>query len=179
MDSLLTTDRLDVLRKLARNLPDAGICAEVGVFRGGSLIAIAQEVAPRKVVGFDTFSGLPACQCSEIDRHMAGEFAESMGAVRWRAESAGLSNVDLVQGTFPETGSEFEEESFAFVHLDVDLYLSTLAALEWFWPRMVKGGVIVVDDYRWARCPGVDKALEEFGQRIEQQARYQAILRVA
>ncbi len=179
MGSLLTDDRLDVLRRLARALPEDGACAEVGVFRGGSLMAIAKEAFPRKVIGFDTFSGLPASQCTDIDIHEAGEFAESMGAVRWRTEAAGLTNIDLVEGIFPHSAAEFSSVRFAMVHIDVDLYTATLEALRWFWPRMVSGGVIVVDDFRWSRCPGVDKALEEFGKPIEQQARYQAVLRVA
>lgn len=52
---------------------------------------------------------------------------------------------------------------FSFVHLDGDLYQTTADALDWFWPRMVPGGVIILDDVDWPKCPGVNRALEERG----------------
>lgn len=51
-------------------------------------------------------------------------------------------------GFVPETFGELAPESrFSFVHADLDIYPSTLAACEWFWPRIVPGGVMVFDDY--------------------------------
>jgi hypothetical protein len=50
--------------------------------------------------------------------------------------------------------------SFSFVHLDVDLYQSTLSGLEWFYPRLNRGGVLISHDYTIAK--GVRKAFDEF-----------------
>jgi len=52
-------------------------------------------------------------------------------------------------------------ELYKFVHIDVDLYHPTKDSLEYFWPRMALGGIIVTDDYNW---PGAKKAFEDFAK---------------
>jgi hypothetical protein len=52
------------------------------------------------------------------------------------------------------------EQQWAFVHLDVTLYEPTLKALEYFYPRLVAGGVIICDGSIF--CPGAKKAWDEF-----------------
>jgi hypothetical protein len=44
----------------------------------------------------------------------------------------------------------------------VDIHDSVLACLEFFYPRMTRGGVMLFDDYEWKDCPGVKKALDGF-----------------
>jgi hypothetical protein len=48
---------------------------------------------------------------------------------------------------FPQTTAGLEHLRFAFVHLDLDLPRPTLAALEYFHPRLVPGGILIADDY--------------------------------
>ena len=48
------------------------------------------------------------------------------------------------------------------MHLDADIYESTKTGLEFFYPRTVKGGMIISHDYRNRHCPGVKLAYEEF-----------------
>jgi len=50
----------------------------------------------------------------------------------------------------------------AFIYADVDIYQSTRSCLDFFYPRMVHGGVMIFDDYEWKGCPGVKKAISEF-----------------
>ena len=52
--------------------------------------------------------------------------------------------------------------SFGFVHLDMDIYSPTIFALNYFEKKMVKGGVILLDDYGFMSCPGIEKAVSEF-----------------
>ncbi len=61
----------------------------------------------------------------------------------------------------PDTAAGVED-AFVFVSLDVDLYQPALAGLEYFYPRMAKGGCIFVHDYFSSRFPGVKKALAEY-----------------
>ena len=61
---------------------------------------------------------------------------------------------------FPGSAEPVELSSFSFVHLDVDLYESTLAGLEFFWPRILEGGVLVSHDY--SQCEGVYQAFGDF-----------------
>jgi len=55
------------------------------------------------------------------------------------------------------------------VHVDVDLFEPTAARLEFFYPRLVSGGMIVCDDYGFTTCPGARKACDDFCAKTPQQ----------
>jgi len=143
-----------------------GNLAEVGTFRGASAALIARSSDGRKIHVFDTFEGLP--EPSQGERSLgwwsrAGEFAADYEDVvrylsRW-------PNIVVHKGFFPDTAKGIDHESFSFVHLDVDLYESTLLCLEWFYPRMQKGGIILSHDH--SVCEGVKRAFDVFRTRIQ------------
>jgi len=68
------------------------------------------------------------------------------------------------KGRFPETATAVpSDETFAFVHLDCDLELPIAAGLEFFYPRLAPGGMMVIHDYEsGGHWPGVRKAVNEF-----------------
>ena len=68
-------------------------------------------------------------------------------------------NVDIIKGIFPESGKKIIKNKFCFVHLDVDLYKSTIESLKFFFPKMVKGGIILIHDFH---SDGIQKAVREF-----------------
>lgn len=70
-------------------------------------------------------------------------------------------NIIIKKGFFPDTAEDIED-TFCFVHLDMDIYQSTMDGLQFFWPKMVEQGVIMLDDYHNDHCPGVKKAVDEF-----------------
>jgi hypothetical protein len=70
-------------------------------------------------------------------------------------------------GIVPETLKPYGMDSIAFANLDMDLYQPMRDALAFILPRMVKGGVIVVDDYNDPDWPGVTKAVNELGKDFE------------
>lgn len=161
MNTLITKDRLDELVRIARLAPD-GPMAEVGVYKGGSLKYLADAFPGRKAIGFDTFEGLPAEHYSDMEFHKPGEFADTH--VEAVSRFINRPNVELVKGLFPDSAWAIDEDvQFAVVHIDTDFYLSVKACIEWFYPRLLPGGVIVFDDLDWPNCPGVRKALEESG----------------
>lgn len=67
--------------------------------------------------------------------------------------------IEFHPGVFQDTATG---ESFSLVNLDVDTYRSTGTCLEYFYPRMVRGGCIISHDYRAESCPGVKLAIDEF-----------------
>lgn len=172
--TVITPDRLDKLRRLAQFAPDGGLAAEVGVYQGGSLRLIAQTLGPRRVFGCDTFAGLPAEDWRPGELHEVGEFADtSLDAVA--AYVADLPNVQLVPGVFPASAPpEMAAAAFAFVHIDTDFYWGVRRSLEFFWPRLVRRGRIVFDDYQWSQCPGVVEAIKDCGLEVYESARHQA-----
>jgi len=145
--------------KQARNLP--GDVAEFGVFMGATakLIAYAVKGSGKKVHLFDTFEGLPQ-PTKPIDIHNKGEFNVPFDKVE--AFFQDTPEAVFHKGFFPDTTKGLEELQYSFVHIDADLYQSTLDGFDYFYPRMCKGGIILLDDYEWPHTPGVKKAVEEW-----------------
>lgn len=140
--SMISPNTLNELMEEARRAPH-GDFVEVGVYKGGSLAVLAQvarEGHPRRVFGFDTFTGIPF-QLHGIDFHTPGDFADtSLDAVR-----AAVPDAILVPGVFPETLAD-DVGPIAVAHVDCDQYQSVYDCCRALGPRMVPGGVMVFDD---------------------------------
>lgn len=152
MTTLITPDMLGVMSGLAWSRPE-GCFAEVGVYQGGSARALyaVSERQGRKLYLYDTFTGMPFA--GEFDTHAVGLFADcSVDDIR-----ASMPNAVVVQGIFPQ--SLVPMPSIAFVHADADQYQSTLDVCRVFGPMMVKGGMILFDDYYCV--PSCIKAVDE------------------
>jgi O-methyltransferase len=137
----------------------AGQMAEVGVYRGATSRFLHAGCPRRKLYLFDTFEGFPEVdlEVSEDDR-FRGTSVELVKSV-----IGDLNNVEFREGYFPETAAGLESETFAFAMLDVDLYKPTLAALQFFYPRMSRGGYIFLHDYTSPESDqGVSRAAREF-----------------
>jgi O-methyltransferase len=73
-----------------------------------------------------------------------------------------LNNVELAVGFFSQTLSFYAQRQFSFVHLDCDIYGSYKECLEFFYPRLCPGGIILFDEYNDPPWPGCSKAIDEF-----------------
>jgi O-methyltransferase len=135
-----------------------GDVAEVGVFQGGSAKILAMYKGIRPLHLFDTFQGLPEVDPRVDGRFYTGQFAASEDSVR--AYLAEFPSVSIYRGVFPhETGHAVADRRFSFVHLDVDVKSSMEACLNFFWPRMQSGGIILCHDYS---AEGVRIAVDRF-----------------
>ncbi|HKD69847.1 MAG TPA: TylF/MycF/NovP-related O-methyltransferase [Candidatus Binataceae bacterium] len=135
-----------------------GAMAEVGVYQGTSAQIICEAKRHCPLYLFDTFSGLPQPGGDETRMLKPGQYAAQLSAVRTRL--AGYSGVHFCPGIFPQSAVGIDGARFSLVHLDADLYTSTLAGLEYFYPRMIPGGIIIAHDY--STLPGVMRAFAEF-----------------
>ena len=68
----------------------------------------------------------------------------------------------IYKGWIPEKFYNVENCEFIFIHIDVDLYQPTTESLNFFYDRLKKGGVIVIDDYGYTQFPGCKTAVDEF-----------------
>ena len=141
-----------------------GDMAEVGVYQGGSAKLISEVKGDKKLFLFDTFIGLQ--ELSDDDTHFGkkhwkkNEFNDtSLETVKNYLSS--YNNIQIIKGEFPKTAEIVNDSKFSFVHLDVDLYRSTIECLKFFYPRLVNGGIILVHDYH---SDGIQKAFKEFLQ---------------
>ena len=137
-----------------------GDLAEVGVFKGGSAKLIRESDGLRPLHLFDTFEGIPKVGDIDQPAFYQGQFAAPVEEVQQYLK--GYKNIFFYKGIFPETATPVESKRFSFVHLDVDTYESTLACLQFFYPRMNRGGILLSHDY--INHHGVTKAFDEFFQ---------------
>lgn len=136
-----------------------GDIAEVGVYKGGTAKIICKAKGSKVLHLFDTFEGLPDATAEDDNSLlMAEKFYVSYHSVRNYLKNE--KRVHFYKGLFPYTAKPIKNLSFSFVHLDVDLYKSTLDCLKFFYPRMNKGGIILSHDY--TPVTGVNKAFNEF-----------------
>lgn len=171
--SLLDETRLAVLREIVLSVADLpGDLAELGVYRGGSALAIYRAAPGRRLHLFDTFTGLPAPDPA-LEELAEGRFAASVLEVLRLLEGAPIT---VHVGRFPDSVAGMRLPLLAFVHVDGDLYWTTRHAIEVFWPILVPGGAIVFDDYHNAECPGVALALRESGLAFRVLGTGQAVL---
>jgi len=150
-----------------------GSVAECGVYRGDFASYINKCFPDRYIWLFDTFSGFDK---RDVDVDVQNNFSEEGADIFIRD-----TNIDTViskmlhpelavfkKGYFPNTtvgDNRLEKENFVFVHIDFDLYQPILAGLEYFYPKMVKGGVIHVHDFFTPQFTGASKAVEEFCEK--------------
>lgn len=161
-------DRRFVLWSLARSVGHiAGHTAECGVNAGAGSFLIASAIGDRHH-GFDSFRGLSAPGSSDMPTDSrarpwkTGDLA--VGLERVRRNLAGL-DVELYEGWIPERFDEVARLRFRLVHVDVDLYEPTRDAVEFFWPRINPGGLLINDDYGSTLCPGATQAMDELARR--------------
>jgi O-methyltransferase len=147
--------------KAVREMP--GNAAEVGVLQGGSAFLAAHILDNKHVFLFDTFVGLTDDVVDAVkDKHKAGVFAQTT-LEHVQSLFKDVPNVSIHEGVFPKVNREVvEDETFCYVHLDCDVYYSVKEGLDFFYPRLVKDGLIVLDDYGCPYCTGVHLAVAEF-----------------
>jgi hypothetical protein len=155
--------RLENLADLMRRALTEGVPGdfiETGVWRGGCCILMrgvlaATGVLDRKVFVADSFEGLPPPNPEAFPKdeslHLEGiaELAVSLEQVKANFERYGLldDQVVFVKGWFSQTLPVLEAGPFALIRLDGDLYESTYLALETLYPKVSKGGFVIIDDY--------------------------------
>ena len=159
--------RLATLELLSRRLKDVpGAAAELGVYRGFFARCMNQLMPERKLYLFDSFEGFAEDTCATESFQAAhrNTAIDKVLAIMPHPEK-----ITVQAGFFPDS-LEGLEERFCLVSLDVDFYQTTLEGLRYFWPRLEKGGYLMLHDWGSPNLPGVAKALvdyeKEWGQPL-------------
>jgi hypothetical protein len=165
--SLVTNNELFIVHSLASGMAKVpGDFAEVGIYQGSTAKLICEGKGDKALHLCDTFEGLPEPGENEKQVEKKGRYACSLESIQKYLD--GIPNLHYYKGFCPDSvRGKLDDTRFAFVHLDVDLYKSTLDCLEYFWPRMNPGGVILSHDY--SVLEGVRQAFTEFtADKLEQ-----------
>lgn len=154
-----------------RRMHVSGDFAELGVYKGESARILYHMDSSRKIHLFDTFEGFP-------EQDLVGEEGVAATYTKENFADTGIEKVarfldagDRVvfyKGYFPETTSTLNDERFALVNIDADLYLPTFSALEFFYPRLSPGGVMLIHDYN-TKWMGVMRAVDTFAKTIPEE----------
>jgi hypothetical protein len=160
-----------------------GALLECGVWRGGSMMAVARTLraegdSTRDLYLFDTFEGMPdptdedvlwsGASAADLMASQTGGASELLWAraslqdVRAAMASTGYpdDHVHFVQGRVEQTLPSEAPESIALLRLDTDWYESSRHELVHLYPRLSRGGVLILDDYAWWN--GVRQATDEY-----------------
>lgn len=161
--------RMDHLQQALACVSVEGTALEFGVFRGKTMRSIANHFQNETVYGFDSFEGLP----EDWKKTKGGPIIHSKGHFAVDMLPSVPDNATLIKGWFDETLPTWmtqHQDRVKFLHLDADLYSSTISVLSKLNSRIVSGTVIVFDEmYPW-RAPhkydnwaqGEFKALKEW-----------------
>jgi len=158
-----------------------GSVVECGVYRGFTLMAwalISEILEPvnftRKIYGFDTFEGFPGVSAkdkSRMRRAAAGELcSDSYDELTELARNFDknrllnhMNKIELVKGKAGDTIPAFIDDNphlvISLLFLDFDLYEPTKTAIEYFYPRIPRGGIIAFDELDNPMWPGETSAL--------------------
>jgi O-methyltransferase len=179
------------VRHLIRNSVK-GDFIECGVWRGGSMMAMAmaaldEKNTDRNLFLYDTFSGMTKPTSVDVDyegvsamksmeeakvgnrEFSAGVIAyASIGDVKKGMESTKYptDKIFYIVGDVSKTLRQSEvPNEIALLRLDTDWYESTKVELEILWPRLVPGGILILDDYdHWV---GARRAVDEYFQTLD------------
>ncbi len=161
------------LYKKIINLP--GEVIEFGIFKGTSFIRLLtfREMlefhSSRKIIGFDAFGKFPKSNVKNDNKYIDYfETAAGTGIEKPEFEKVlnfkSFKNYELIQGNILETLPLYIEQNpqlkISFLHIDTDVYSPAKLILELCYDRIVKNGVIVLDDY--PTVEGEVKAVDEF-----------------
>jgi len=147
-----------------------GDFVECGVNKGGLARTIIEftrfKDLPKRFYLLDTYQGLVEECLTHEERALgrtAGGYEECFESVK-RTFSE-FPNIVLVRGTVPNTLSQVSAEKVAYLSIDMNCAMPEIAAAEYFWDRMVTGGVILLDDYGWQGAIAQKRAFDEFARK--------------
>lgn len=148
-----------------------GIVVEVGCYRGLSSFLICSRLrefdhsfSGEGYTICDSFEGLSnPTQADGLSESYGGMFATSIEYVKRTLSD--FPEIEYHKGWIPGVFASLREQEYKFVHIDVDLRDPTLASFEYFYPRLISGGVLVCDDYGAKLWKGTKGAVDAFCER--------------
>ena len=142
-----------------------GHFAELGVWRGNTaaILAYYARENKRKVYLFDTYEGFSQEDLVGVDAGKTLEFSNTSLDMVKIVVGPEDDFCHYIRGRFPNSIRDTDKnQKFAVVSLDCDLYEPMRAGLEFFYPRMARGGIFFLHDYSSIHWEGAKKAIDEF-----------------
>jgi O-methyltransferase len=173
--TLLTKAQLDLIEDAVAIIARQGVPGdfiEAGVWRGGVIILMralldAYNLEGRRVFAADSFAGIPKNVRATNDPvdQWSDRWAASLEEVQRNIARVGVldERILFLPGFFADTLHHLARERFALIRLDSDSYDSVETSLEYLYPLLSKGGVLIIDDWH---LPGCRMAVEDYRRRF-------------
>lgn len=163
------------LYKKTAHLP--GVIIECGVFKGLSFTLFSEfreildNSRSRKIIGFDSFAEFPDTSF-EADKEFRNDFIKNAGSqsisrdqlIHVLMHKKVYSNIELIEGNITETVPEYVKQhpdlKISLLNLDTDIYEPAVTILEHLYPKIVEGGILLLDDY--GVTVGETKAVDDY-----------------
>ena len=143
---------------------------ECGVNKGGLALTVMNYInfkfLPKNFYLLDTFCGLSDEYISKEERKhyiRAGGYDECYNDVL--RTFSDFKNVEIIRGTVPDTLPSVQAKKVCFISIDMNCMEPEIAAAEFFWDKLISGGVIVLDDYGWSGHIIQKHAFDDFASR--------------
>lgn len=141
-----------------------GNVAELGVYKGNSAFLLAKYAnqIKSKCYLFDTFNGFDSKDLVNSDANVNRQLFTDTSLDEVKS-LVGESDIFFIKGFFPDSLNQITEVApFSLVHIDCDLEKPFKAALNYFYPRLKKGGFLILHDHSSLYWPGATKAISDF-----------------
>lgn len=149
-----------------------GDSVECGVNTGILSLAICNYIdfnaTGKSFYLFDTFNGIPEEQMLDTERPFRtvenhSYYEECFEKTRRNFEP--FQRVQLVRGKIPDTLNDVAIEKVCYLHIDMKIAAPEIAAIEFFWDKLVCGAVVLLDDYGWSGYFEQKKAMDAFASK--------------
>ncbi len=154
-----------------------GDIVECGVFKGASFVRFAmfrnlfENNSSKRLIGFDSFGKFPGTEFEEdkkLREHIINEAGENSIAADQLIEvlknKSCDQNIELIEGDITVTLPEYVRSNpgmkISMLNLDTDIYEPSVTILEELYPKIVSGGILILDDYNV--FPGETKAVDDY-----------------
>lgn len=138
-----------------------GDIVECGTFKGHSAYIIGSVAQTNKFIHlFDSWEGLSSPGIFDGSYWKRGALNSTENEARNLLNNH--PNYTFHRGWIPSSFQNVEIQQISLLHLDLDLYEPTLQSLQYFWSKVMPGGIVISDDYGFITCPGVKKAFDDF-----------------
>lgn len=151
-------------KKLEGDFVDCGV--STGIFARAVINFIDFKNTDKTYYLLDTFGGLDPkfSSESEMKRNHILKYNEKTENYEQVKKTFSEFNTKIIKGSVPDTLSQVNTQKVCFLSIDMNCVEPEIAALNFFWDKMVSGGIIILDDYGYKGCDEQKKAHDDFAK---------------